>query len=268
MNTNDILKADVLDIIFDNRNKLYGAYPLRKYYPERVKISLVVMFAIASLFSIYSLVPSSKTIVCDFPIVDESTLTDIMPPEKKEIKPANKQSSQKRNTQKFTDNIVPVPDNKVTDTLHNISKLDIGAKTNIEETDGPPGDGLETGNGGGGDGPVTPEATETPFNPKDVLDNADVPPMYPGGVNALRIFLERNLTNPEEIADGEEIRVKVKFIVGYDGELKGFEIIQDGGAAFNNEVLRVLKKMPDWIPGKSNGRNVSVYHVIPVKFVQ
>jgi len=43
-------------------------------------------------------------------------------------------------------------------------------------------------------------------------------------------------------------------------------VIKSGGIAFDNEVVRVLKKMPLWIPGKSNGENVSVYYVVPVKF--
>ena len=55
-------------------------------------------------------------------------------------------------------------------------------------------------------------------------------------------------------------------MVGYDGKLKSFETIEDGGRAFNNEVIRVLKRMPEWIPGRSNGENVSVYYTIPVKF--
>jgi protein TonB len=67
--------------------------------------------------------------------------------------------------------------------------------------------------------------------------------------------------------EGEVVSVKMKFVVGYDGKLKGFETIQDGGEDFNKEVLRVLKKMPEWEPGKSNGQNVSVYYTIPVKFV-
>jgi protein TonB len=69
------------------------------------------------------------------------------------------------------------------------------------------------------------------------------------------------------LEDGELISVKVKVIVGYDGKLKNFELVQDGGTEFNNEVIRVLKKMPAWKPGKSKDQNVSVYYTIPVKFV-
>jgi len=92
-------------------------------------------------------------------------------------------------------------------------------------------------------------------------------PSYPGGTAALRRFLERNLGNPRDLESGELISVKVKVVVGYDGKLKNFELVQDGGTEFNNEVIRVLKKMPAWVPGKSKGQNVSVYYTIPVKFV-
>ena len=85
-------------------------------------------------------------------------------------------------------------------------------------------------------------------------------------MDALRKFLERNLKTPQDLEEGQHVIVKIRFIVGYDGTLKGFETMQDGGTAFNNEVVRVLKKMPQWIPGKTNGENVSVYFTIPVNF--
>jgi protein TonB len=60
--------------------------------------------------------------------------------------------------------------------------------------------------------------------------------------------------------------VRVKFIVGYNGDLMGFNVLETGGEPFDNEVIRVLKKMPKWIPGKSNNETVSTYYIIPVKF--
>lgn len=66
--------------------------------------------------------------------------------------------------------------------------------------------------------------------------------------------------------EGEEIAVKVQFIVSYNGEVTGFAVVETGGESFDNEVIRVLKKMPKWIPGKTSGENVSAYFVIPVKF--
>ena len=80
-------------------------------------------------------------------------------------------------------------------------------------------------------------------------------------------FLQKNLNNPADLEDGQVVSVKIKFIVGYNGVLKGFEVLEDGGKAFNNEVIRVLKKMPVWVPGKNAGEHVSVYYTIPVKFM-
>ena len=116
---------------------------------------------------------------------------------------------------------------------------------------------------GGGD-----EAVAKPAVDKITPNNfAEVMPEYPGGMSALKKFLEKYLKNPEDLQEGENVKVKIRFIVGYDGNLKGFETVQDGGTAFNNEVVRVLKKMPQWIPGKTRGENVSVYYTIPVNFI-
>jgi periplasmic protein TonB len=92
-------------------------------------------------------------------------------------------------------------------------------------------------------------------------------PSFPGGLEALKRFLQKNLTNPTEMEEGELVSVKVKFVVGYDGKLTSFDVQQDGGKAYNDEVIRVIKKMPTWIPGKSNGQSVPVFYVIPVKFI-
>ncbi len=126
--------------------------------------------------------------------------------------------------------------------------------------------GAESGNGGV---PGTTAVLSVSPKPdkKAVLETANVMPQYPGGIKALLEFLKKNIHSPEDI-DADDIAVKIKFVVNYSGKLEGFDVIQSGGEAFDNEVLRVLKKMPLWIPGKSNGENVSVYYVVPVKFTK
>ena len=104
-------------------------------------------------------------------------------------------------------------------------------------------------------------------DPAIPIDNPEIEPSFPGGINTLRTFLQRNLVNPRDLEEGEQVSVQVRFVVGYDGKLQHFETLKDGGPEFNGEVIRVLKKMPQWIAGKSNGKNVSVYYTIPVKFV-
>ena len=129
---------------------------------------------------------------------------------------------------------------------------------------------IPPGTGGGGDG-----GRGSKPKPEPVVDitktyengEVDIMPSYPGGMEALRKFLERNLENPKEMEEGEAVSVKVKFVVAIDGKLQSFVTVQDGGDEFNKEVMRVLKRMPNWIPGKAKGQNVSVFYTIPVKFI-
>ena len=90
-------------------------------------------------------------------------------------------------------------------------------------------------------------------------------PQYPGGVHALLSFLKKNIHSPY-IEEGEDISVKIEFVVNYDGTLENFRVIQSGGDIFDTEVLRVFKKMPLWIPGKSKEKNIAFHYVVPVKF--
>ena len=127
-----------------------------------------------------------------------------------------------------------------------------------------PGMNLSPGGGSLAEGSLDAAFTKVPAEPNPV-ETAEIMPQYPGGVQALLSFLKKNIHSPN-IEEGEDISVKIEFVVNYDGSLENFNVIQSGGDIFDNEVLRVLKKMPLWIPGKSKGKNIAVYYVVPVKF--
>lgn len=260
-----ILKSDVLDILFDNRNKLYGAYPLRKFYPERIKVALVIMLGIAIIFCSYALlVKNERSEITVFNFQDPELRR--LNPEKKIEQPKLKTPSQKPvfNSQKFV-SIIKMEKDSVDKLPDNLDNVPIGSVT---ITDGLEGTNLAgEGNDGKrnvGDADVQGLPAPDPAIP---IENPEVEPSFPGGINALRTFLQRNLVNPRDLEDGEQVSVQVRFVVGYDGKLQRFETVKDGGSEFNSEVIRVLKKMPQWISGKSNGKNVSVFYTIPVKFV-
>ena len=80
-------------------------------------------------------------------------------------------------------------------------------------------------------------------------------------------FLNRHLRTPDELEAGQKRTVLVRFAVSVEGSVTQFEIVQSGGPAFDNEVIRVLKKMPKWKPAVQNGQNVSVMFTQPVTFV-
>lgn len=270
MKTDSILQADVLDIIFENRNKAYGAYALRKYYNSRLYQAMGITFFAAAIICAFSFF--QKHPVENILIVEDHEFRN--PPANKDIKaekPAEKQKADKPAGPKFkiAMQVIPnsfkiTPETDVTAIPDLIEGVAIGAEpvSGITDNNVPV---TPTGNNGNAT-PSKPQVSVIPIDNVTPINTAEVMPAYPGGMDALRKFLEKNLTNPQDLSEGETVSVKIKFVVGYDGKLKGFQIAQDGGSAFNEEVIRVLKKMPYWIPGKTKGENVSVYFTIPVKF--
>jgi protein TonB len=264
MTSNAILQSDVLDIVFENRYKLYGAYILRKFYKNRLLKSIGLMVFGVTIFVALTFLPGQS----ELKLVAADVLFGRVMPEVKSqsIKPKQPSSSRKSGSIKRA--LPGLPIVATDDPRDSIAQIDPVLNEGVfDKTPGAtvePGilmpEGYES---------VADESKGAAAEPDDntPLGHADIMPEFPGGMRALRKYLERNLGNPRELDTGEKITVRAKFIVGFDGKLKGFNVVEDGGILFNNEVIRVLKKMPDWIPGKANGRNVSVYYTIPVKFI-
>jgi len=268
------MKSDVLDIIFENRNKAYGAYDLRKFYQNRLYKSIGIMLLCVCLLFCLTFINTEKKVetvsFIETPTLREyHQVTAEAPKQKPAEKPAMKllvsKPANKPAQQGVGNKIVYVKDS-----LKVISDHPILAVTNINAAvvatsasdAGNISSGVTDGKPGG-----TGQSTATTIDVNTPMETADVYPSFPGGNEALKKFLEKNLKTPADMQDDVTISVQVEFVVGYDGKLKSFKVVKDGGEDFNNEVIRVLKKMPNWIPGKSNGHSVSVYHIIPVKFV-
>jgi periplasmic protein TonB len=272
MKTDAILKADVLDIIFENKNKSYGAYTLRKFYNNRLYKALGVMFSFVLVLCSFTLIKTKPNHEAK-PLTDTTFTVKTFDNEPKKAEPIRKKENQivaaKKPTVVKTDAFTTV---KITNTAITlpVQSLREDAVFGDARTDIPTGGELPKVTtiplGGGGDTGkvVIPEKPKVDkVTPKET---AEIMPSFPGGMEALRKFLQKNLANPQDLEEGETVSVKIRFIVGYDGVLKGFETIEDGGSAFNNEVMRVLKKMPEWTAGRTKGETVSVYYTIPVKF--
>jgi protein TonB len=232
------------------------------------------MFITAISFSAFTFIPKKDKGVITKPYVFEEVELKkvhdkIKEPEKKtELVKAEKKPDVKATpvTQKrFTNNVKVVASNAKADTIVTLQPNDvISTKTFVATNPGTPTvETVKVEPGGGGTEKTIPAIDKT--SPMDG-DAVDVLPSYPGGMDALRKFLQKNLQTPDELEGGQSVSVRVKFVVDYTGKLKSFVTVQDGGQAFNNEVVRVLKKMPEWVPGKTKGENVSVYYVIPVRF--
>jgi protein TonB len=264
MNSNSLLSSSLLDIIFENRNKDYGAYVLRKGYNARLSKSLFITLTVVALsISLAILLRNNdQPVLKTIPVITDPSITSIRPQEK---------NTNAENHNKPQKKPVKASDIKPLIVSENLPETQPSANDQIV-TSAPGDDNLPPSeNGGEINGSVElamPENEAAPeVNKSTPVMFPDIPPEFPGGIKELIRFLKRNLNTPDELQEGEEVAVKIKFIVAYNGELMGFDIIQPGGEIFDNEVIRVLKKMPKWIPGKAKGENVSTYFILPVKFI-
>lgn len=261
MTSQQILRSSLLDILFENRNKHYGAYALRKAYPQRLGFALAI--ALSAVFLLYLVKPDFKNEIQKAfgPLADTVRIIDvIIPIEPPAVAQPPQASPAPAATQAHTAiDIVPdhTPIDNPVPTTGQIENVAIGAVTRP-----------------GGEGPVLPEAPITSTGPAasqtisaTVFDPVEKQPEFPGGQQAWLQFLSRYLQAPDELSPGERKTVQVRFVVGEDGSVAGFEVVQSGGNAFDKEVIRVLKKMPKWKPAIQNGHHIAVSFTQPVTFV-
>ncbi|MCY7309143.1 MAG: TonB family protein [Chitinophagaceae bacterium] len=277
MTNSEILKANFLDIIFENRNKDYGAYSLRKGYRNRMLIALGTGLSVILL--VIFILTTGKTKSTDKPPVINTkegiVIRTIEMPKEKIKEPVKtkeiaKQKPAPKPVQKIASiNYTTPPKIKKDTEVKNpmVATKELEGKEIADKTsDGKETDGKvvldtepvkETGNG--------TAATTGPSQPDFTADERD--PQFPGGQDGLKQFMTRNLSTPDELEGGERKVVQIKFKVDKDGSVTTFEIVTSGGSEFDREVMRVCKKMPRWIPAIQNGINVSVNYVLPVTFI-
>jgi TonB family protein len=104
---------------------------------------------------------------------------------------------------------------------------------------------------------------------EEILTIVEVMPEYPGGLKELFSFIQQNMKYPEmEKEAGIQGTVYVQFVVTKEGAVQSPKILRgvNGAPGFDKEVIRIVKMMPNWIPGENGGKKVNVYYTLPVKF--
>lgn len=102
---------------------------------------------------------------------------------------------------------------------------------------------------------------------EEMFLKVDVMPEFPGGMDDLSYFFYTHLKYPEDAKkDKIEGTVYVAFIVDENGKVKNVRVVKGVFASLDKEAVRVASQMPNWTPGKHNGKNVKVQFNLPVKF--
>jgi len=261
MEANKIMNADILDILFEGRNKEYGAYELRKSYNKRMVRALIIMLAVCLFIFIGSVI--AKKISESRPkqmVVQDVQLEDVKQPEKKDEPPPPPpppKEPPKVEVTKFTPpKIVKDEEVKPEEKPPEQEKLE-DTKIGAFNQEGDKSDVVEA--------PVE-KGTGTVEAPKVATEDYDkeftsvqVEAQFPGGQDAWRKFLERNLNNQTPADNGAppgNYTVTVSFLVSKDGSISEVQSLNDPGYGCAAEAVRVIKKGPAWKPAIQNGRNV------------
>jgi protein TonB len=98
-------------------------------------------------------------------------------------------------------------------------------------------------------------------------DEKEYSPTFPGGIDSMYAFIEKNIKYPVLAKDSiNEVKVMLKFAIMTDGKVDKIEVLSNTPKQFNEEAVRVFQLMPKWIPGMQYGRPVTIYFTIPIVF--
>ena len=272
MEINKILSADILDILFDGRNKEYGAYDLRKTYNKRIQISLGGMILICALFLVGSLVANStkkgksEIVVADMSL--ENVKKEDKKPEPTPPPPPPKQEPPKVEITKFTPpKIVKDEEVKPDEEIKEVEKLE-DTKIGTINQEGAKDEGIVAPPVEKGTGVVEAPKVEEDYD--KVFTVVQIAAEFPGGLPAWTKYLERNLNRDLPVENGAppgKYTVVVSFIVAKDGSISEVQAENDPGYGTKNEAIRVIQKGPKWKPAIQNGRQVIYRHKQSITFV-
>ena len=268
MDIKQILTADVLDIIFDGRNKDYGAYELRKTYNKRIVTAMSITAAIiALLYSGYLLAGDTKQPPSMFigEDIELQKVEDKKPEEPEILQPKPKQPEQVKQIQVTPPLIVPndqVPENEMPPTQAEMET----AKIELVNVDGVNDKNLVDPPIKDGDKGII-AIPEKPADDPDKFLPVEIEAQYPGGESSWTRFLIKTLSNypAEAIEKGIQGTVVVKFIVDSEGNISEVEAAS-GPEELRETAIKAIKKSGKWIPAQQNGRYVKSYKMQPITF--
>ncbi len=270
MEANKILNSDILDIVFDGRNKEYGAYELRKGYRRRLIIAIVSMTALIVVALGAYLISSnmSSTDNSKAVVVQEVQLEDVKQEEQEEPPPPPPPAPPpppKVEVAKFTPPVI-VKDEEVKEDEKppEVEKLE-DTKIGLINQEGIKDIGIVAPPIDDGRGVVeAPKRDETDYD--QTFTKVEIESSYPGGNAAWQRYLYKTLRYPQDAIDNEvQGAVVVQFIVDREGAVSDVEAIS-GPQELRDEAVRVIKRSGKWTPAIQNGRKVKSYKKQPIVF--
>lgn len=273
MEAHKIKSADVLDIIFEGKNKEYGAYELRKTYNRRMRIALfgtilIILVSVGGYILANKIKPDDSNVTVQTKDVQLEDIKQEQPKEEEPPPPPPPKPPEppKVEMAKFTPpKIVKDEEVKEDEKPPEVEKLE-DVKIDLINQEGIKDDGIVAP-------PVETHGTGVVEAPKKVEEDWDrtftkveIESSYPGGAQAWMRFLNRTLRYPPEAQDNEiQGQVIIQFVVDKEGNVSEVEAIS-GPEELRAEAVRVIKRSGKWTAAIQNGRPVKSIKKQPILF--
>ena len=265
MSKSSIYETKWTDLVFENKNKEYGAYQLRQ---ENSKTTITALFMglllLAALGSVSVLINKFRPVPTEIVPLDPGPLVvtpyevhPVIPKTEEPVVPQQQSAAAAPATStQLTNPVVAAPDQATPEIATNAN--------NAPAVENPTGTGsvvnaIPTTGGGGGEAEV-PVITNEPL-PTALLDKM---PEFPGGMAKFYTYVGNNFNRPELDAE-KTLRVYVSFVIERDGSITDIMVKNDPGYGLGKEAIRVLKSLKTkWIPGVLNGKAVRTAYNLPI----
>jgi periplasmic protein TonB len=256
--TKEMIKAPVFnDIVFETRNKEYGAYSIRKKYNRTVLIAIVIGTIIIATAVIVPYLRASalvnQKIKEDNAVVIamenlEQPQDVVAPPPPPPPPPAETVAASRYVAPVVVDSIKPEEAGRLM-TAAEAEQTIVNEDVNLAPTE------------------VVQEEVQEEEAPTEVFVVVEEMPSFPGGDTEMMKFIYENIKYPE-IAKENNIqgRVILRFCVTYKGAVDQISVLKGVDPALDAEAMRVVALLPPWKPGKQGGKPVNVWYSLPINF--
>lgn len=264
----DLTSREWCDMIFEGKNKAYGAYSMRANFAKRLSFSVVMVAIIALVgFSIPTLIkmatPKQREVVTEVTTLSQLDEPEVKQEEIKKVEPVAPPPPALKSSIKFTAPVIK-KDEEVNeeDEIKSQEELTESKVTisiaDVKGTDEEHGQDIAD---------LQQIVTQAPVEEEKVFDMVEQMPQFPGGATEMMKFIQENLHYPTIAQEnGTQGRVVCQFVVGPDGSIRDVVVARSVDPYLDREAVRVIQSMPKWIPGKQNGKAVSVKFTVPIMF--
>ncbi len=274
----DLSSKEWTDIIFEGKNKDYGAYVLRQGSPSRHNKAMIVIIIVIAVVAILAVLVNTviqkaeerpedegEQVLVEMNMTEEAEETPEEEPQKFEEQELEEVlQDDLLNTQKVTE-VAIVDDDQVDEEIKSQDEIkeDDRALGQVNEDRGVD----DIINAQTHTEVVVVEEKKPEPAPDKVFDAVEEPPQFPGGDAALLKYIAENLRYPQlALENNVQGRVVVKFVVNKNGTVGDAQVVKSIDPDLDKEAIRVVKTLPKFQPGRQNGHAVNVWYTLPVRF--